>query len=288
MARPDAAPEGASARAGRTPATVGVRWLGHATVVVDLGGVRLVTDPLLGRHAGLLRRSGPRPDPASFAGADAVLLSHLHHDHAEPASLRLLAPAPVLAAPSTARWVTRQGVAAVALAPGRWWRVPGSGVRVRTVPARHGHRPMPHRPNAATGFVVRGDGVTVWFAGDTGPFPALADVPRLAGAEVDVALVPVGGWGPRLSGGHLGPDEAAHVCALVGARAAVPVHWGTLHAPAARGLPPGWMERAGPAFAAAARRWAPACDVRVLAPGGATRVAGRQVDVPGGGRGGVP
>lgn len=244
-----------------------VRWLGHATVVLDVGGVRVVTDPLLGRHAGLLRRRGAAPDPAYWQEADAVLVSHLHHDHAEPASLRALGAVPVLAAPSSARWLARQGLDAVALPPGRWWRSPAADVRVRTAPADHGHRPMPHRPNAATGFVVRGGGLTVWFAGDTGPTPALATVPRLAGAPVDLALVPVGGWGPRLSGGHLDPVAAARACAAVGARVAVPVHWGTLHAPAARRLPPGWMDRAGPAFAAAAHRFAPRCVVRVLAPG---------------------
>ncbi|WP_309134511.1 MBL fold metallo-hydrolase [Cellulomonas sp.] len=249
-----------------------VRWLGHATTVLDVAGVRLVTDPLLRRHAGLLRRSGDAPDPAHWQGADAVLVSHLHHDHAETVSLRMLAGAPVLAAPSSARWLAHQGLDAVALAPGAWWQAPAGDVRVRTVPADHRHRPMPHRPNAATGFVVRGGGVTVWFAGDTGPTPAFATVPELAGAPVDVALVPVGGWGPRLSGGHLGPDGAAQACAAVGARVAVPVHWGTLHAPAARRLPPGWMERAGPAFAAAARRRAPGCRVHVLQPGEALRV----------------
>lgn len=264
---------------------VGVRWLGHATVVLDVDGVRLVTDPLLRRHAGVLRRRGGRaPLAADWRGTDAALVSHLHHDHAEVGSLRMLGPVPVLAAPSSAHWLTGRGLRGVGVAPGEWCTVTGATggtARVRTVPAEHGHRPMPHRPNAATGFVVRGDGVTVWFAGDTGPFPGLVRVPELAGAPVDLALVPVGGWGPRLSGGHLDPVEAARVCALVGARVAVPVHWGTLHAPASRRLPPGWMDRAGWAFEAAAQRVAPGVEVRVLAPGEAAVLAGPE-DVAGG------
>lgn len=258
--------------------TARVCWLGHATVVLDVGGVRLVTDPLLRRHAGVLRRRGGRaPRPADWRGADAALVSHLHHDHAEVGSLRMLGPVPVLAAPSSAHWLTAHGLHGVGVAQGEWrtvgeQRSGGGQVRVRTVPAVHGHRPMPHRPNAATGFVVRGGGVTVWFAGDTGPFPGLARLPELAGAPIDLALVPVGGWGPRLSGGHLDPVEAARVCALVGARVAVPVHWGTLHAPASRGLPPGWMDRAGRAFEAAVHRVAPHVQARVLEPGGTTAV----------------
>lgn len=248
-----------------------VRWLGHATVVLDVAGARLVTDPLLRRHAGLLRRRSGTPEAAHWSGADAALVSHLHHDHAELGSLRRLGEAPVLAAPANARWLAEHGVPAVGLPDGGWWTVPGTPVRVRTVPAVHGHRPMPHRPNAAVGFLVVAPGCRVWFAGDTEPFPAMRDLPELAGGPVDLALVPVGGWGPRLSGGHMDPAQAAAVCAAVGARRAVPVHWGTLHAPASRRLPPGWMDRAGPAFAAAAARHG-TVRAHVLAPGEELRV----------------
>ncbi|MET0789366.1 MAG: MBL fold metallo-hydrolase [Cellulomonas sp.] len=245
-----------------------VRWLGHASTVIDLAGVRLLTDPLLLRHAGLLRRRGGAPRPADWQGADAVLVSHLHHDHAELGSLRLLDGVPVLSAPANARWLRGRGIAgAVGLADTEWWQVPGADVRVRQVPAVHVHRPMPHRPNATHGFVVVAGSVRIWFAGDTAPFAAMADIPALAGGPIDLALVPVGGWGPRLSGGHMDAVQAARACLTVGAREAVPVHWGTLHAPVSRRLPPGWMDRAGPAFAAAAARVAPGMHVHVVTPG---------------------
>ncbi|MCA5893191.1 MBL fold metallo-hydrolase [Isoptericola sp. NEAU-Y5] len=288
-----------AARAGR-PARVDaggrlrVTWLGHSTVVLDLAGpggatTRLVTDPLLHRHAGLLRRRGQRPAELAWKGADAVLLSHLHHDHAELRSLRLLGDVPVLAASSSARWLRGRGVRGVAL-EGAWvvagrvetwrsgpWHDVG-GVQVRLAPAVHGHRPMPHRPNAATGHLVRlrgrgagtgagAAGPTVWAMGDTERFGSMGRVRDLAGGRLDVALVPVSGWGPRLSGGHLGPWQAAEVCAEAGVGVAIPVHWGTLHAPGGRHLPRGWMDRAGDAFAAAAARVAPATDVVVLRPG---------------------
>lgn len=248
--------------------TLRVRWLGHASTVLDLDGVRLLTDPLLRTHAHLLRRRGGPPARADWADPAAVLISHLHHDHAELASLRLVAGAPVLAAPVNARWLRAHGLVSVGLADDQWWTVPGTDVRIRPVPADHGHRPMPHRPNAACGFVVAAGDRRIWFAGDTAPYAAMADLPELAGGPIDLALVPVGGWGPRLSGGHMDPVQAARVCAVVGVRAAVPVHWGTLHAPVSRRLPPGWMDVGGPAFAAAAGREAPGCDVHVLRPGG--------------------
>lgn len=248
--------------------TLRVRWLGHASTVLDVDGVRLLTDPLLLRHAGLLRRRGAAPRPEDWQGADAVLLSHLHHDHAELGSLRLLEDVPVVTAPTNARWLRGRGIgSALGLVDTQWWPVPGSDVRVRLVRAVHVHRPMPHRPNATHGFVVATDSFRIWFAGDTAPFAAMAAIPMIAGGPVDLALVPVGGWGPRLSGGHMDAVQAARACATVGARVAVPVHWGTLHAPVSRRLPPGWMDRAGPAFAHAAARVAPAVEVRVVEPG---------------------
>ncbi|MBD5788139.1 MBL fold metallo-hydrolase [Cellulosimicrobium terreum] len=279
-----------------TEAGVGVRvtWLGHSTVVVDAGGVRLITDPLLRRHAGLLRRRGAIPAEPAWRGADAALLSHLHHDHAEPGSLRLLGDVPVLTAPANARWLRARGIRGVGLGDG-WHAVqprsggpvgtagaeeagwPEAAVQVRLAPAVHGHRPMPHRPNAAVGHLVRvrppgpggttADATTLWAVGDTEHFPGMAHLAERAGGRVDVALVPVSGWGPRLSGGHLGPAEAARVCAEVGVRVAIPVHWGTLHAPGGQHVPRGWMDHAGAAFEAAVRREAPGTQAVVLRPG---------------------
>lgn len=274
-----------------------ITWLGHATCVLDVAGARLVTDPLLGEHAGILRRRGGRaPQVSDWTGSDAVLVSHLHHDHAHAASLRSTG-APALMAPANTLWANRRDVPAIGLRPNQWWSPPGTpSVRVRVAPAVHGHRPMPHRPNAANGFLVVRDGdagpgatggdcprdgsggamdggggevapLRIWFAGDTELYPNMSRLPELAGGPIDVALVPIGGWGPRLSGGHMDPSQAAMACALVGARRAIPIHWGTLHAPFGRNLPRGWMDHGGDAFAAALRRAAPECTAVVLSPG---------------------
>jgi L-ascorbate metabolism protein UlaG (beta-lactamase superfamily) len=238
-----------------------VTWLGHATVVLDVDGTRLVCDPLLKSHAGILRRRTATPDPASWAGASAVLLSHLHLDHAHLGSLRMLAGVPVVTAVDNARWVRRKGLLAQVPDEEGWTPVGDGGVEVRLTPAVHHSRPMPHRPNAATGHLVRSSSGVVWVAGDTGLFPGLVDLPRLAGAPVDGAIVPVGGWGPRLSAGHLGPEEAAEACRTVGARWAVPYHWKTLHLPGGQSRPRGWMDAAGPAFERALQ---PPCRAVVL------------------------
>ena len=126
---------------------------------------------------------------------------------------------------------------------------------------------MPHRPNAANGQLVRGPSGIVWIAGDTGLFPEMAAIPAMAGGPIDVALVPVWGWGPRLSAGHLTPETAARAAALSGDRFAIPVHWGTLHPPFVTRFARSWLEQPGRRFAEAVAEQAPGCTAVVLAPG---------------------
>jgi L-ascorbate metabolism protein UlaG (beta-lactamase superfamily) len=255
-----------------TVTSTSLTWLGHSTVVIDIAGTRLVTDPLLGRHAGLLRRRGARPPRTAWERPDAVLLSHLHHDHAELASLRRIpGEVPVITAPDNASWLRRRGLHGVSPGADGWIDVgDGHAVSVALCRADHGSRPMPHRPNAANGHLIRSSDAAIWVAGDTSLFPAMAELRHDVARRIDLAIVPVSGWGPRLSPGHLGPVEAAEACALVGARFAVPVHWGTLHAPGVRNLPRGWMDRPAREFVAAVSRVAPQCTPVVLRHGART------------------
>lgn len=241
-------------------------WLGHSTVVLDVDGARIVTDPLLRRDAGLLRRAHPQPDASSWHRADAVLLSHLHHDHAELRSLRMLRGVPVMSDPANVAWLRRRGLEPTRPL-GDHWTPLGHGVEVRQVPAVHRHRPMPHRPNAAHGHLVRAPSGTVWIAGDTELYEEMEALPDLAGGAIDVALVPVWGWGPRLSGGHLTPSTAATAVAMTRARVAIPVHWGTLHPPGTRRPRGAWFVRAGERFAEQVAARCPDTTAVVLEPG---------------------
>ncbi len=157
----------------------------------------------------------------------------------------------------------RQGLNGVALAG---WTAIG-GVTVCPVIAVHHSRRMPHRPNDANGHLLRSDSFTVWLAGDTGLFDGMNALASLAGTEqLDLVVVPIGGWGSRLSPGHMGPREAAEACRRTRARCALPVHWGTLHAPLIRSLG-GWFNRPLDAFEESVSVVAPRCRVLRLAPG---------------------
>lgn len=241
-------------------------WLGHSSVVIDIDGVRLLTDPLLRRNAGLLRRVGPTPSPQAWGSPDGVLISHLHHDHAELASLQMVAGAPVLTGPRNARWLAgKLGADTPDLADGTWAAVRGRAaeqVQVRLVRADHGARPMPHRPNEAHGHLVRSEHTVVWFAGDTSVYPELAELPELAGRPIDVALLPIAGWGPRLSAGHMDAAQAVQACRVVRPRAVMAIHHGTLHPPVVPRGASDWMHRPMREFR---HQLAEACpDVRLL------------------------
>ncbi|WP_040337597.1 MBL fold metallo-hydrolase [Candidatus Blastococcus massiliensis] len=208
----------------------GLHFLGHSTVRVELAGRTVLTDPVLTPSVGALRRVVPVPDPALWAGVDAVLLSHLHADHLHLPSLRMLAAGTRLVVPRGAgAWLRRHGFPAVdEISTGETLAL--GGLRITAVHAAHsGHRWGPRLTSGPTtqavGHLLEGDGATVYVSGDT----ALHDGMRLLGDRgIDVAVLPVWGWGPDLGPGHLDPMQAAEAVARLRPRTAVPVHWGTL------------------------------------------------------------
>ncbi len=228
-------------------------------MLLELGGVRLLTDPVLRRSVVQLRRHGPPPEPPERL--DAVLLSHLHYDHAHLPSLRLLErQVRVLAPRGAGAWLIRAGFPnAEELAPGEAAEV--DGVEVTAVPALHDDRRRPVRGVRAKpiGFVVGGDR-RIYFAGDTDLFDEMEQL-----APLDLALLPVAGWGPKLGPGHLDPARAARAVAMMRPRAAVPIHWGTLSPRWTR--PGAWFTDPPHVFAAQVAELAPDVEVRVLSPG---------------------
>jgi L-ascorbate metabolism protein UlaG (beta-lactamase superfamily) len=247
-------------------AGVTVRYVGHATVLLELDGAKIITDPFLRDRLGPLERHGPTPDPAAIGAVDVVLISHGHPDHLDRRSLAALEGRPTIIVPgglgrTVRRWYDGE---VVELRAGQ--STQAGGIPLLATRARHWISPGAPRAQPL-GFLV-GETPAVWFAGDTARYPEMI---ALRG-RVDVALLPVWTWGPHLGPGHLGPEDAAEVVAIVGARVAVPIHWGTLYPRRLHRLWTGPLVQPGDRFAIAAARVAPRTDVQVLRPGEETTV----------------
>lgn len=238
-------------------------------MLIELDGTRLLTDPILRNRVGPLVRHGAPPTAATTAGLDAVLISHLHRDHADLGSLRRLDRGlPLLAPPGSREFFARRGFRRVTeLAPGESSRV--GELAVTAVEARHDAGRRRHAKQArAVGFLVRGRR-RVYFAGDTDYFEGMRDLDP----ELDLALLPVWGWGPNLGAGHLDPAGAARAAAAISPRLAVPIHWGALYPFGLGRLKGGPLRRPGREFAERLRELAPQVETRVLSPGESTSLA---------------
>lgn len=201
---------------------IAATWWGHSSVSLELGATRLFLDPLLTARLAHLRRRHPVP-PASCATADVVLVSHLHGDHLHVPSLRRFPADALLVVPRGAAPLLR-GLPQryVEAEPGD--RIDLDEVSLEILPAHHDGRRWAgsRRRGPALGFRIESAEGTCWYPGDTGLFDQLRDV-----SPVDLALVPIGGWGPTLGDEHLDPVEACEAVGRVGARHVVPVHYGT-------------------------------------------------------------
>jgi L-ascorbate metabolism protein UlaG (beta-lactamase superfamily) len=201
---------------------VEVTWWGHATVAVRDSGVTLLTDPLLRDHFGHVRRIAP--PVGEVPRTDAILISHAHRDHLDLGSLkRLPRHVPVIASEAAAEVVDGRGRDVTA--PGERTRV-GALEIVATRADHDGRRAPVGRPRDAIGFLVQGT-VRLYFAGDTDVF----DEMEALSPGLDVALLPVWGWGPKVGPGHLDPERAARAAGLLRPRVAVPIHWGAYASP---------------------------------------------------------
>jgi L-ascorbate metabolism protein UlaG (beta-lactamase superfamily) len=234
-------------------------------VLVELGGVRLLTDPVLRPGVVHLRRAVPAPDAPAWL--DAALVSHLHRDHLDVPSLRRLGELPLLVGPAGAGRSLRQvGTPVRELASGEELTL--GALTIHATRAEHDGRRSPVSPRVeALGFLIEGR-LRVYFAGDTELFDGMAEL-----APLDVALLPVAGWGSSLGPGHMDAEQAARAAALLRPGIAVPIHWGT--------YAPIWLRRGRDrllrdpplAFARHMARLAPDTRVELLQPGGSLALA---------------
>ena len=237
-------------------------WLGHSTVVVELDGMRVITDPVLRSRVLHLRRHG-RADSDALVDLDVALVSHGHWDHLDVRSLDDLGhELPVIVPRGLGGLLRRRGFEQV-IEVGVGEEVGLGPLGVKATFAEHStSRRGRGAKSPPLGYVLTGS-ERVYFAGDTDLFDGMAEL-----APLDVALLPVGGWGPRLPPGHLDPRRAAEALRLLRPRVAVPIHYGTFSPVRRRehGSAP------ADAFLEAAAELAPDVEIRVLALNESARI----------------
>jgi L-ascorbate metabolism protein UlaG (beta-lactamase superfamily) len=238
-------------------------YVGHATVLVEMDGVRVLTDPVLRPRIAHLRRVA-KVDIGVLGGLDAVLISHLHLDHLDIPSLRRIGRGSRIVVPRGAGGLLKKkGFGSVReLGVGERLRI--GELTIRATPAVHDwrrRRPFGLRAEPI-GYVIEGSR-SLYFAGDTDLFDGMGEL-----GPVDVALVPIWGWGPSLGAGHLDPRAAADAARLLRASITIPIHWGTyfpLHTALRRAR--AFLHTPVEEFRSHMRDTAPEIEVRILQPG---------------------
>jgi L-ascorbate metabolism protein UlaG (beta-lactamase superfamily) len=214
-------------------------WLGHSTVLIEIDGLRILTDPVWGPRASPSRIAGPKrfqPVPVPLRAmppVDLVIVSHDHYDHLDYPTITRLARlnVPFVTSLGVGAHLESWGVRPERIVELDWWEshsVPGTGVTVSAAPSQHfsGRTLRSRNSTSWSSFVVRGPRHAVFFSGDTGLTSEYAAIRERLG-PFDLVMLEVGAWHAAWGDMHLGPEHALEAFALLGSGVFLPVHWGT-------------------------------------------------------------
>jgi L-ascorbate metabolism protein UlaG (beta-lactamase superfamily) len=223
------------------PAASGFRitWLGHSTLLIEIDGIRVLTDPVWGKRVSPLPFAGPKrfhPPPASLASLpplDAVIVSHDHYDHLDRPTIRTLATmrVPFITSLGVGTHLERWGVAAELITELDWWETTSlKDVIVTAAPAQHfSGRGIKNRNTTLwSSFHLRGPEQSFFFGADTGLTTEYTDIARRLG-PFDMVALEIGAYHPSWGGIHMGPANALKAYAMLGSGAFLPIHWGTFN-----------------------------------------------------------
>jgi L-ascorbate metabolism protein UlaG (beta-lactamase superfamily) len=214
-------------------------WLGHSTVLIEIDGVRVLTDPVWGPRASPLRLAGPKrfqPVPVPLRAlppVDLVVISHDHYDHLDYPTIRALARSdvPFVTSLGVGAHLEAWGVAPERITELDWWEsheLRGGDVRVTAAPSQHfsGRTMKTRNATLWSSFSVRSARHGVFFSGDTGLTTEYEQIRARLG-PFDVVMLEIGAWNAAWGDMHLGPENALKAAALLGGGTFLPVHWGT-------------------------------------------------------------
>jgi len=223
------------------PVQSGLRatWLGHSTVLLEIDGMRVLTDPVWGARVSPFSFAGPKRfhpvpvDVARLPSLDAILVSHDHYDHLDYPTILQLIPlrVPFITSLGVGAHLEAWGVPPELIIELDWWESHSiGGLTFTAAPSQHfsGRSVSDRNRTAWSSFVVRGSHHAVFFSGDTGLTDEYVEIGQRLG-PFDLVMLEVGAWGAAWGHIHLGPENALKAHALLGSGAFLPVHWGTFN-----------------------------------------------------------
>jgi L-ascorbate metabolism protein UlaG (beta-lactamase superfamily) len=217
-----------------------VTWLGHSTVLIEIDGHRVLTDPVWGRRASPSQLAGPKrfqpvPVPLAALAVDLVVISHDHYDHLDYPTIRALAKrdVPFVTSLGVGAHLEAWGVRPERIVELDWWethRLPHTAITVTAAPAQHfsGRGLKDRNATLWSSLIVRSQRHAVFFSGDTGLTTEYQEIGEKLG-PFDVVMLEVGAFHPAWGDIHLGPQNALTAAALLGGAPFLPVHWGTFN-----------------------------------------------------------
>ncbi len=213
-----------------------VTWLGHSTVLIEIDGLVVITDPVWGERTAPLTWLGPARwyapliDLADLPPIDAVLISHDHYDHLDYPTIAQIADwdtvfvAPLGVGAHLAYW----GVPAERVIELDWWDTYSFGeVTLHAVPSRHasGRQILDQNRTLWAGYALLGPENRALFSGDTGLFSAMSEIGERLG-PFDVTMIEVGAYAQSWPDWHLGPEQALDAHQRMQGDVFLPIHWG--------------------------------------------------------------
>lgn len=215
-----------------------ITWVGHATTLIQIDGVNIVTDPVWSERASPVGWAGPRravpPVPAfsDLPKIDVVLISHNHYDHLDKRTIKRLGNTAHYFVPLfLGRWLRGVGINQANITELDWWQeVEYRSLKLVCTPAQHFSGRFLHDRNQVlwSSWAIVGRRQRLYFAGDTGYFPGFRDIGERLG-PFDIAVLPIGAYRPRwfMHAMHMEPAEAAQSFLDLRGQILLPIHWGT-------------------------------------------------------------
>jgi L-ascorbate metabolism protein UlaG (beta-lactamase superfamily) len=255
-----------------------VTYVGHATVLIEYKGIRILTDPILRNRVAHLQRRQKSVAEDTYKNIDYTFISHTHRDHLDIPSLKMLSPRNTIVTPNgTSHFYTDLGFKQVIEMDKEDSIVISEDIKIIATNANHISKRDLHKPsNESVGYLIQLFDKTIYFPGDTDLFPEMEDLGNEH--DIDIALIPIGGWWYNIEVGHLDPKRGAQAVSRLKPKISIPIHWGTFHPFGMKWLDLSYLKVPPGEFSYWVAQYSPESSIKILKPGEQTKFTEKSFD----------